>query len=154
MARTRVDFDDRELRKNLETFDSDLRAAFRAVTDRRAAVTVGWMKQNAPWTDRTGAARVGLMAWANHGRSFEEIVMSYSVNYGIWLEIANNRRFSIIQPAMRIMGDAWMKDLHLLIERMSVASITPPTPSPGLPKQPNKPQPNRKKYRRRNRRRK
>lgn len=153
MARVKVEFDDKQLKENLESFDSDFRTAFRAVTDRRAAVSTGWMKQNAPWTDRTGAARVGLMAWADHAATYEAINFAYSINYGIWLEVANNRRFSIIQPAMRIMGEAWMRDLQFLIDRMQSAGITPPAPSPGIPKQPDKPgsKAKRTNYRRRRR---
>ena len=44
--------------------------------------------------------------------------MMYSVDYGIWLEIANNRKYAVIGPMMRIAGDALMKDLQNLIEHM------------------------------------
>ena len=118
MAQVRVSYDDKKLRRNLKNFDSNLSRSLAIVTDRRAAITEGELKQRAPWTDDTGAARAGLMAIPNHGPGFIEILMTYSVDYGIWLEIANNRKYAVIGPMMRIAGDALMKDLQNLIEHM------------------------------------
>lgn len=138
MARVKVDYSDKRLMKNVRTFDNRLRAAVAAVTDRRAAETQVWLRRNAPWTDRTGVARQGLFAIANHGKTFEEIFMAYSVTYGIWLEVANDRRFAIISPAIRIHGEALMKDMKFLIERMEGATFSP-SPTHGIPKQKDKP---------------
>jgi hypothetical protein len=148
MARIRVDYDDRALKNNVAHFKSDLRSAVHAVADRRAAETTAWLKRNAPWTDRTGAARSGLFAVPMHGAGFAEIYMAYSVNYGIWLEVANDRRFSVLQPAMRIQGEAFMNDMKLLIDRMNTAAATP-APTHGIPKQADKPNRRRRNNRRR-----
>lgn len=118
MTRMKVDYDDKILRRNARNFDRNFRNAVGAVTDRHAAITTTYLRTNAPWTDRTGAARQGLFAIANHGKTFEEIFMAYSVNYGVWLEVAHDRKYAIITPAMRIMGDAWMLSLNHLIDRM------------------------------------
>ena len=138
MARVRVDYDDKRLMRNVRDFDDNLRHAVRAVVDRRAAETEAWLRRNAPWTDRTGAARQGLFAIAHHGSTFEEIFMAYSVTYGIWLELANDRRFAVIGPAIRIQGEALMNDMKYLIDRMESAAGTP-SPTHGLPKQQDKP---------------
>jgi len=118
MARVRIDYDDRKLKKNVRRFDSNLKRAIAATVDRQAMVTTTWMKTNARWTDRTGAARTGIQATALHGPSYEEILMAYSVNYGIWLEVANDRQYAIILPAMRVMGDELMRSLEHVIDRM------------------------------------
>lgn len=61
----------------------------------------GWAKENAPWTDRTGAARQRL-----HGEAYWEdskIVVAaimHQVDYGIWLELAHQRRFAILEKAI------------------------------------------------------
>lgn len=117
-SRVRVDFDDKRLRKNLKNFNHNLRNAGAAVVDRHSLVTTTWLKSNAPWTDRTGAARSGLLATPHHAATFDEIYMAYSVNYGIWLEVAHDRQYEIITPAMRIMGDALMRDMQHLLDRM------------------------------------
>jgi hypothetical protein len=118
MARMSVEYDDRKLRRNLRNFDSRLRRNIRAVVDHHAAETQVYLRTNARWTDRTGAARSGLFATAHHGQSFDEIFMEYSVTYGIWLEVANDRKYAIITPAIRIMGNALMLKLNHLIDRM------------------------------------
>jgi hypothetical protein len=118
MARVKVSYDDKKLRKNTQRFDANLKRNVAAVVDRHAAITTGWLKQNAPWTDRTSAARTGIFAIANSGNNYEEIFMAYSVYYGIWLEVANDRRYAVITPAMRIMGKELMDSLQHLLDRM------------------------------------
>jgi len=122
MARIKIDYDDKRLRKNTQKFDATLKRNVAAVVDRHAAVTTGWLKQNARWTDRTGAARSGLVAIPNSGNNYEEIFMAYSVNYGIWLEVAHDRKYAIITPAMRIMGQELIKSLQYLLDRMKYDS--------------------------------
>lgn len=60
-----------------------------------------WMKDNAPWTDRTGDARRGLKAEVEMivGDSYS-IVLDHSVHYGKWLELRWHGRYAIIQPAL------------------------------------------------------
>lgn len=118
MAQVRATYDDKQLRHNIKNFDRNFRRNLEAVNDRRAAITTGDLKRQAPWTDNTGAARSGLSAIPNAGPGFIEIFMSYSVQYGIWLEIAHDRKYAVITPMMRIAGDALMKDLNGLIEHM------------------------------------
>ena len=118
MARVKVSYDDKRLRKNAANFDRNVRNNVAVLVDRHAAITTGWLKQNARWTDRTGAARGGIFAVANRGIKYEEIFMAYSVNYGIWLEIANDRQYAIITPAMRIMGKELMDSLQYLLDRI------------------------------------
>lgn len=117
-GKMRVDYDDRVLRKNVRNFDRRLRNDVSALVDYYADYTTVWLKTNARWTDRTGAARTGLFAIANHGQTFEEIYMAYSVNYGIWLEVAHDRKYAIITPAIRIIGAELMASMNLLIDRM------------------------------------
>lgn len=57
-------------------------------------------QMNAPWTDRTGAAREGLeVDVANEG---DEVVvtLAHTVDYGIWLETIQSGRFAIIMPTL------------------------------------------------------
>jgi hypothetical protein len=121
MAKVKAEFDSKKLSKNLKSFNSDLRGAVRATVDRRAALTTTDLKTHAPWTDRTGAARTGLFAIPISLPEAEEIFMAYSVTYGIFLENANDGRYAVITPVMRIAGEALMKDLNHLIDRMKLS---------------------------------
>lgn len=118
MVSVEVDFDGKRLGNNLRNFDDRLRRNVSAVVDYEAAYATTWLKHNARWTDRTGAARSGLMALPNHGKTYEEIIMRYSVYYGIWLEVAHDRKYAVITPAIRIIGAKLMQDLQHLIDRM------------------------------------
>lgn len=60
-----------------------------------------WMKQNAPWTDRTGNLRSSL--YAEVERLVGEAVtiqLDYGLDYGKYLEFAHAGKFAIIGPAL------------------------------------------------------
>lgn len=118
MAKVSFEYDDRNLRRGIKTLPRRLDNAVSAVTDRKALWSIGWLRGNAPWTDDTGAARSGLFAIANNTATYHEIFMAYSVTYGIWLEIANNGRYAVITPGMRIIGSSLMQDLQYLLDRL------------------------------------
>lgn len=91
-----------------------------------AAIMLYWdgpietaMKLGASWTDRTGNARSGLRAeYVTEGFGNHQIVMSYSVDYGIWLEIANDGDYSIIGPTIPVMGPKVMQTTTKLLDRL------------------------------------
>ena len=62
-----------------------------------------WMKQNAPWTDRTGNARKELFADV---RTLADntilLLISHgeNISYSTFLELANGGQYSIIGPAL------------------------------------------------------
>jgi hypothetical protein len=66
------------------------------------------MKAEAPWTDQTGAAREGLTAEVYHTAVRYGLRLYYTVDYGIWLEIAHNGEYAIIQPTMEEWGPKLM----------------------------------------------
>lgn len=81
-----------------------LPAAVRARLERRltarAVQAEARAKVGAPWTDRTGAARNGLRGTVEVSGNRAELVLSYAVDYGVWLELANHGRFAIVIPTM------------------------------------------------------
>jgi len=120
MAKISFTFDDAQLKKNVRTFNDKLNRNAAAVMDYNAAYATGWLKQNAPWTDDTAAARTGLAAIPISYGNSHELLMAYSVYYGIWLEVANSGRYAVIIPAMRIVGAKIMSDMQHLLDRMGV----------------------------------
>ncbi|AEL97936.1 hypothetical protein CL65_gp028 [Mycobacterium phage Patience] len=118
MAKVGLEYNDKLLRRNIKNFDRNVKSAVRATVDRRAAITQADLRNGARWTDRTGAARSGLMAIPVSLSNAEEIFMAYSVTYGIWLEVAHDRKYAIITPMMRIAGEALMNDLQYLLDRL------------------------------------
>lgn len=72
----------------------------RARMEALAPQVIAYAKGNAPWTDRTGAARAGLGVEVTV--EGEEVVMDlfHTVDYGYWLETIQSGEFAIIMPTL------------------------------------------------------
>lgn len=82
---------------------------------RYAAEIEAWMKANARWQDQTGNLRQSL--FADVERFIEQIVIAfdYGLDYGFWLEFANQGFYAIITPALDQFGPRWVADLQRLL---------------------------------------
>lgn len=76
----------------------------------------GWMKTEAPWQDATGNARQSLYT------EVEEVVgqmvtitLNHGVDYGFWLEVANQSKYSIILPALDYFAPKIWEDVKRLL---------------------------------------
>ena len=86
---------------NIRQHESKLKQAIKILTGVGAKKMENWAKTNAKWVDRTGNARQGITGeadWISDAKI--QIALSYSVHYGIWLELAMERRFSILEDAI------------------------------------------------------
>jgi hypothetical protein len=79
-----------------------------------APLIENWMKNNALWTDRTGNARQSLYTEVEKMVSEVSIYLSHGQPYGIWLELANQGRYAIVQPAL----DYWAKRVWQSVKRV------------------------------------
>lgn len=74
-----------------------------------------WMKQNAPWTDRTGNARQTLWAEAFDFADVVVLAFGHGVSYGVFLELANAGRYAVITPALDYFAPKiWQDAIRLL----------------------------------------
>lgn len=73
-----------------------------AMGELQAARAESLAKTTAPWTDQTGRARSGLRGSSAFDGSTLEIVLSYNVDYGIWLELAKQGVYATVLPTMQI----------------------------------------------------
>lgn len=72
-----------------------------AIGQRYAPLIENWMKDNAPWTDRTANARQSLWTEVTDvANQMVSIILSHGVYYGIFLELNNAGRYAIINPAI------------------------------------------------------
>ena len=118
MAKIEYKYDDIKLRKNLAQFPEKVDRAIKATMDYTGIESTGKMKENAPWTDRTTAARNGLHTVNNFAAPKYELILSHTVPYGIWLEIANSGKYQIIMPTVRSQGTALMNRLRGLFKKL------------------------------------
>lgn len=76
-------------------------AAAQAVGEAWAGKMEQAAKDQALWDDRTGHARQGLF-----GRCFIQgddlvIILAHSVDYGIFLELANDGKYAVVDPLVK-----------------------------------------------------
>lgn len=72
-----------------------------------------YAKANRPWTDRTGRARQGLTGITEARGNGWRVGIAHTVDYGMWLEYARNKKYAILEPTVRLKGpealEAWAK---------------------------------------------
>lgn len=88
----------------VERYGDRVIVAVTAVAQRIATIMQDDAKANAAWTDRTGNARSGLFGTAERDAA-EKVVTLYlshgaQLDYGIWLELANEGKHSIIMKTV------------------------------------------------------
>ena len=73
-------------------------------------------KQRAPWTDRTGQARLRLSAYVTEiNPGVCEITLAHGVDYGIYLELAHEKRYATIMPSIERNSSKIMKGFKTLL---------------------------------------
>lgn len=107
------------LTPGLKAFGPQVDAAVGKTVDYFTIRAEAYMKENAPWTDRTGNARNTLHAEAFHEPPVQHgIVCAHGMPYGFWLEVIQEGRFEIINPTIEAIGHELMNGLALLFARM------------------------------------
>lgn len=74
-----------------------------------------FMKSEAPWTDRTGAARNGLGAQVEVSGNKVAIILYHSVPYGVFLEVRWGGKYAIIEKTMAAAGPLFVEAIGRLI---------------------------------------
>ena len=79
-----------------------------------------YMKQNAPWTDRTGDARANLYSVVQHAaRQTVTILLSHGslIPYGVYLEVLHAGCFAIIAPSVDVWGPQMLQGVRAILRR-------------------------------------
>lgn len=88
----------------LESMGARADAAVRVFAEQGATKLRASAQKNARWTDRTGSARQRLNAYVSAMSNGYRITLAHGVSYGIWLELAHEKRFSIIPETINNVG--------------------------------------------------
>lgn len=117
------------LRLNLPIADSDIMKSIEASPQRmmsllrmymatKAVEYRAYMQSSRKWTDRTGAAKATLMAEVSIPSSTSvRITLSHGVSYGVWLELANEKRYAVVSPTIRLKAADLVSGLQGIVER-------------------------------------
>lgn len=118
MARVDFKLSTLQLRKNVRELGPKIERRVNATMLFGAAKGMAYMKENAPWTDRTTNARNGLHTQPYVADKSKTITFSHTMNYGIWLEVANNGKYQIIMPSVLHTGKQIMRSLNNTLGNM------------------------------------
>lgn len=107
------------LLSSLEVTPSRFETALMMYAEQSALKLQNFARENRKWTDRTGQARQRLRGSTSKIAKGVRITLAHGVDYGIWLELANEKRYSIIPYAIRFVGAfEIMPGLQSLMERL------------------------------------
>lgn len=109
------------LKKNLDKMSEKLGALVLMYAATKASEIESKMKQNRPWTDRTGLAKARLSARVSQpNKNTIRITLAHGVDYGIWLELAHGKNYAIIAPTIRDEGPRVVKDLDDIMSKLKL----------------------------------
>lgn len=103
-----------DLSARLNQFGPKVKRAMVAAAGLTATRGEQYMKENAPWTDRTGAARNGLGANVVVETNKVAVVLYQSVPYGGFLELRWDGKYAIIEPTMAAVGPFFVETIGKL----------------------------------------
>lgn len=109
----------RALEANIKTFPAKLDRAITSAVEFQATRGESHMRGNAPWHDRTGNARAGLhTSTEHHPMVRHSIIFAHGVDYGIWLEISHDGKYSIIPASLQHTGRELMALIGTLLGKL------------------------------------
>ncbi|MGL5507477.1 MAG: hypothetical protein ACRDB0_06220 [Paraclostridium sp.] len=98
-------FDTSGIAKGILALESRSMAALGLYGDSVAKKMEAYAKSNRPWTDRTSSARNRLTGTSVRlSGSKIRCNISHGVDYGIWLELCNERRYAVLKPTIDAIG--------------------------------------------------
>lgn len=94
-----------QILNNLAQLEPSNSQIIRTFVNASADKLQAYAKDNAKWTDRTGAARQRLNTKVEKVSNGYQIALAHGVDYGIYLEMAHEKRFAIIEDSLRLCGE-------------------------------------------------
>jgi hypothetical protein len=116
-----LDYDNSTLKKNLDKMSVKLGAMLLMYAATKASQIEADMKIKRPWTDRTGVAKALLKAKVSQpNKDTIRITLAHGAEYGIWLELANEKNYAIIAPTINQEGPRIVEDLNNLMANLQL----------------------------------
>lgn len=117
----KLDYGGSTLKKGLDAIPPKLTAAVLMYATTKASEIQGTMKLNRPWTDRTGMAKALLTAKPSQpSETLIRITLAHGVEYGIWLELANEKNYAIIGPTVTKESPRVINDMNNLMSKLKL----------------------------------
>lgn len=95
-------FADEKLKKGLQQYSVKFGAVVLMYASTKAQYLDTKLKVDRKWTDRTGMAKSQLKARVSRpSNSIIRITCSHGVDYGIYLELCNSKKYAVIAPTIQ-----------------------------------------------------
>lgn len=111
-------FDMEDLESGLSAFDTKADAAIKMYAATSALKLQNDARRDAPWVDRTGHARQRLVGDVMDVPDGYELRLAHGVDYGVFLELANEKKYAAIAPAINLRSTEIIRGLNRLLERI------------------------------------
>lgn len=102
---------------NKEDFLQRILFAIQGVLESFQGEMEKYMKDNAPWKDRTGTARQKLHASLIVSDKKMTIQLGHGVEYGVYLEYAHGGKYAILRPTADLYKDRIVNEIKALFRR-------------------------------------
>jgi hypothetical protein len=113
-----ITFDISDVLNGLANLNTRSKATLAVYAETVAKDFESYAKQNRPWTDRTGRARQGLTGYIKSIPNGYRVIIAHTVDYGLWLEMAKNKKYAILEPTVRLKGSSAVKGMNKLISNL------------------------------------
>lgn len=111
-------FDLSEMEQNLLALPDKVERAIMGYSRTAATRIQGIAQEERPWDDHTTQARERITGKCTRVENGIRIALSHGVDYGIYLEFANEKRYAVIYPTLKHEAPNMMKGLQRLFDRM------------------------------------
>lgn len=118
MTKSGIVMDSNTLTVGIKEFSPKLHRRLEQLTGYTAQRSQDWMRQHAPWTDRTANARQGLFSRDTSVPNKYRVTMYHTVPYGIFLEVRWDGRYQVIMPTVKRFGAQYMTQLKKLLAKL------------------------------------
>lgn len=102
--------------KNLIEKEIKTRAVLGLYGDTVAKNMESYSKENAPWLDRSGSARQRLNGDSQSTGNKIRCNISHGVDYGVYLELCNEGKYSILEETIENIGPKAIKGLEKIFK--------------------------------------
>lgn len=108
------------LSANLNYMHGKIMPACQMYLTTKASTLKAQMQHNRPWRDRTGMAKALLDASVSKvGATTLRMTLSHGVQYGIWLELAREKKYAILWPTINLQGPKLIEGLTNIMSKIA-----------------------------------
>lgn len=98
-------FDLSAIQQNLGNLTDKFNIAVEEYANTSSKKLEGYARENARWQNRTGHARQRLTGDYLTVENGVKLRLAHGVDYGKWLELANEKKYSIIPETIEVVGE-------------------------------------------------